>query len=48
MRKYFISIFFIFCVFGIYSQNYSFEVGDDIVAFTQKIRRDILSVEFNL
>ena len=36
MRKYFISIFFIFCVFGIYSQNYSFEVGDDIVAFTQK------------
>ncbi|UTC65539.1 hypothetical protein E4O00_05400 [Treponema sp. OMZ 788] len=36
MRKYFISILFIFCVFGIYSQNYSFEVEDDIAAFTKK------------
>lgn len=32
MRKYFISILFILCVLGIYSQNYSFKVEDDIAA----------------
>ena len=36
MRKYFISILFILCVLGIYSQNYSFKVEDDIAAFTKK------------